>query len=76
MPLNKRVEVKISEGDIRGATKLLLSLDSLADQNVVNIEGEASRTFESSRFSTTIGCDNEINGYVRRRCSQSDFEFL
>ena len=33
MPLNKRIEAKISDGDIRGATKLLLSSDSLADQN-------------------------------------------
>lgn len=33
LPLNKRVEAKISDGDIRGATKLLLSSDSLASQD-------------------------------------------
>lgn len=33
LPLNKRVEAKISDGDIRGATKLLLSSDSLANQD-------------------------------------------
>ena len=31
--MNKRVEAKISDGDIRGATKLLLSSDSLASQD-------------------------------------------
>lgn len=33
LPLNKRVEAKISDGDIRGATKLLMSSDTLAEQN-------------------------------------------
>lgn len=32
--LNKRVEFKISDGDIRGATKLLFSSDTLANQDI------------------------------------------
>lgn len=35
---SKRVESKISEGDVRGAVKLLVSTDGLADQNITTFQ--------------------------------------
>lgn len=35
LPLHKRVEAKISDGDIRGATKLLMSSETLANQDEI-----------------------------------------